>query len=102
MDFNTVIFFGGVVLVLLGGLYAYEIRGVPSDTINKAFGYALVIGAITSALSTRTGILLPGPCVVVMQFMIATGFVGLITDGVIFKFWKVRPSVSAMPQQPNV
>lgn len=101
MHANVIAFVLCMGLCLVAGLYVYGSGKLSSEQVNRTFGNVMVAGVVCNMLIKGLHLLLPQPLIVVCGFMTATGFMGLITDGVIFKFWKVgqRSSMTAPGKQ---
>ncbi len=103
MDANAKVYFMCMGLCLVAGLYVYGTGRLSSDQINRIFGSAMLIAGSCNFLISRLHLLLPEPLMVALGFIAVTGFMGLITDGVIFKFWKPRhtsPMAAQRKQAP--
>ncbi len=98
MDVAVVAFIIAMGLVLIGGLYAYGALGVSSAKINRFFGNTMLAGIAANILLRQFHVDPPQLLLVAPRFMVATGFMGLITDGVIFKIWKPRPPAPILRQ----
>jgi len=98
MDVAVVAFVIAMGLVLIGGLYTYGALGISSAKINRFFGNAMLAGIAVNILLRLFHVDPPQLLMVAPRFMVATGFMGLITDGVIFKIWKPRPPLPTLPQ----
>jgi lipoprotein signal peptidase len=90
----------GMGVCLVAGLVLYSTRRLSSEQINRIFGTAMVSGAAGNFVFNRTlHPLLPDAVLAIFGFMTVTGFMGLITDGVIFKFWKLGPRASTAAER---
>lgn len=102
MPTNVIAFVLCMGLCLVAGLYVYGSGKLSSEQINRIFGNVMVAGVVCNMLINGLHLLLPKPLIVVCGFMTATGFMGLITDGVIFKFWKAGQRSSSAVQSKQV